>query len=62
MTRNIMGSADKIPLVYEKISDNAADFDEAKTENHINAIRAISWWRAKYGNVIDEELMLSDTK
>ena len=60
MTRDIMGQTDKIPLDYEKISNDEVDFNQEETQNHINAIRAISWWRGKYGNMINEELIMGD--
>jgi len=58
MTKNVIGIADKMPLIYEEISnDNNVDFNEEETINYINAIRAISWYRAKYGNTINENFL-----
>ena len=57
MTKNFIGSADKMPLEYEQISDKNIDLNEEETINYINAIRALSWYRAKYGNIIDENLL-----
>lgn len=59
MTKNFMGNADKIPLNYEKISESNTNINlnEEEIINYINAIRAISWYRAKYGNIIDEKLL-----
>ena len=57
MTKNVIGSADKMPLTYEIISDKNIDFNEEEIINYINAIRALSWYRAKYGDIIDENLL-----
>lgn len=57
MTRNFFGNADKIPLEFEKISDENDALNEEEMINYINSVRAISWYRAKYGNIIDENLI-----
>ena len=57
MTRNFFGNADKIPLEFEKISDENDILNEEEMVNYINSVRAVSWYRAKYGNIIDENLI-----
>lgn len=56
MTKDVIGNADKIPLEYEKISEKSDNIflNEQETINYINAIRAISWYRAKYGSIINK--------
>lgn len=57
LTRDFFGNADKIPLEFEKISNENETLNEEEMINYINSIRAISWYRAKYGNVINESLI-----
>lgn len=57
VTRDVIGKADTNPLEAEPIRPGAdASFDAASMEDYINAIRSISWWRAKYGPILDESL------
>lgn len=59
MTKEVIGNADKIPLEYESIFDDNShiELNEEETINHINAVRAISWYCAKYGKIIDENTL-----
>ena len=53
ITHDNIGKADTIPLVPEPIVPEAAPIDEDSLQDYINAIRSISWWRAKYGPMLD---------
>ncbi len=55
ITRWSTGKADTAPLVVESL-DGSSDppaLDDPAMQNYINAIRSISWWRAKYGAILD---------
>ena len=57
ITRHAIGKADEVPLVPEPTEEETAGaIDQQQMEDYINAIRAISWWRAKYGPVLDPAL------
>ncbi len=53
ITHDNIGKADTVPLVPEPIVPDAAPIDEDALQDYINAIRSISWWRPKYGPVLD---------
>ena len=53
VTHDNIGKADTVPLVPEPIVPEAAPIDEDSLQDYINAIRSISWWRAKYGPMLD---------
>ncbi|MBP8599463.1 MAG: sulfatase-like hydrolase/transferase [Selenomonas sp.] len=57
ITRTAIGKADTVPLEPEPLtgSGSAPAIDETGMQDYINAIRSISWWRAKYGPVLDAE-------
>ena len=57
ITRTAIGKADTVPLEPESLtgSGSAPAIDETGMQDYINAIRSISWWRAKYGPVLDAE-------
>ena len=43
-----------VPLVPEPVDDGPApELDQQAMQDYINAIRSISWWRAKYGPILD---------
>ena len=56
ITRQSIGKADTVPLVAESLDGSEApqSLDDAAMLNYINAIRSISWWRPKYGPILDE--------
>ncbi len=56
VTRDAIGATDKIPLEPESVGA-AVSAPEAMAglEDYIDAVRSISWWRAKYGRILDEE-------
>ena len=56
ITRQSIGKADTVPLVAESLDGSEAppSLDDAAMQNYINAIRSISWWRPKYGPILDE--------
>lgn len=54
ITRTAIGKADTVPLVPEPVTEGEDPvIDEDAMQNYINAIRSISWWRAKYGPILD---------
>ena len=55
ITRQSIGKADTVPLVPESLDGEEAppSLDDPAMQNYINAIRSISWWRAKYGPMLD---------
>lgn len=56
ITRQSIGKADTVPLVAESLDgrEDPPSLDDAAMQNYINAIRSISWWRPKYGPILDE--------
>lgn len=52
-----VGKADTVPLVPEPLRAGRAApiIDDQAMQDYINAIRSISWWRPKYGPVLDGE-------
>ena len=55
ITHNAIGRTDTIPLIAEPIKDRPAALDEEAMQDYINAVRALSWWRPKYGPMLDAE-------
>ena len=56
--RNAIGKADMVPLVPEALEGGAPPtIDDQAMQDYINAIRGISWWRAKYGPRLDGRLL-----
>ncbi len=55
ITRHSIGKADTVPLVPESLERGKKPIpvDDPAMQNYINAIRSISWWRAKYGSKLD---------
>ena len=54
ITHSAIGRTDTVPLVAEPIKDRPAALDEEAMQDYINAVRALSWWRPKYGPMLDE--------
>jgi phosphoglycerol transferase MdoB-like AlkP superfamily enzyme len=54
ITHDNIGKADTVPLVPETIVPDAGSIDEDALQDYINAVRSISWWRPKYGPILDE--------
>ena len=54
ITRHAIGKADTVPLVEEPIEGDMQPIDQQAMQDYINAIRSVSWWRAKYGATLDE--------
>lgn len=55
ITRHAIGKADTVPLVPESVDGGeASGLDQQAMEDYINAVRSISWWRPKYGPMLDE--------
>ena len=52
-----IGEADRNPLEPISIEGAEPEFDEAAMQHYIDAVRSISWWRAKYGPVLNPELL-----
>ena len=58
ITRKAMGKADTAPLLPEAIDGGEPPrIDNQAMQDYINAIRAISWWRPKYGPILDGSLL-----
>ena len=58
ITRDFIGEADRIPLEPVQIEGSQGrPIDEPAMQNYIDAVRSISWWRPKYGAVLDEALL-----
>ncbi len=56
ITRHAIGKADTVPLVPEGLDgETPPAIEDAAMQDYINAIRSISWWRPKYGSLLDEE-------
>ena len=53
ITHNAIGKADTVPFVAEPIKGRSAAIDEEAMQDYINAVRALSWWRPKYGPLLD---------
>lgn len=58
ITRGCIGEADRVPLEPEVIPEgNGQPVDEPAMQLYIDAVRSISWWRPKYGPILDEKLL-----
>ena len=53
ITHSAIGKADTVPFVAEPIKGRSAAIDEEAMQDYINAVRALSWWRPKYGPLLD---------
>ena len=43
-----------MPLVPESLDGGAApEIDQQAMEDYINGVRSVSWWRPKYGPILD---------
>ena len=58
ITRDFIGEADRSPLEPIQIEGSQGrPIDEPAMQRYIDAVRSISWWRPKYGPVLDEALL-----
>ena len=57
ITRDYIGEADRSPLEPVSIGQKSQGLDNEAMEKYINAVRSLSWWRPKYGPILDEELL-----
>lgn len=58
ITRDFIGEADRIPLEPVQIEGSQGrPINESALQHYIDAVRSISWWRPKYGPVLDEALL-----
>lgn len=58
ITRDFIGEADRIPLEPVQIEGSQGrPINEPALQHYIDAVRSISWWRPKYGPVLDESLL-----
>lgn len=58
ITRDFIGEADRAPLEPVRIEGSQGrHFDEALLQQYIDTVRSVSWWRPKYGPVLDERLL-----
>lgn len=58
ITRDFIGEADRIPLEPVQIEGSQGrSINEPALQHYIDAVRSISWWRPKYGPVLDEALL-----
>ena len=54
ITRHAVGKADTVPLVPEPLNGGETPvIDDQAMQDYINAVRSISWWRPKYGPILD---------
>ena len=54
ITRHAIGKADTVPLVPESVDGGEPPtIDQQALEDYINGVRSISWWRPKYGAILD---------
>ncbi len=58
ITRNAIGKADTVPLLPESLDGGSTPvIDDQAMQDYINAVRSISWWRPKYGPILDASLL-----
>lgn len=58
ITRDAIGKADTAPLVPESLEGGEPPaIDDQAMQDYINAVRSISWWRPKYGPMLDEAIL-----
>jgi len=58
ITRQAIGKADTVPLVPEAVGDGGVPaIDDQAMQDYINAVRSLSWWRPKYGPMLDASLL-----
>lgn len=58
ITRDFIGEADRSPLEPIQIEGSQGrPIDEPALQRYIDAVRSISWWRPKYGPILDEALL-----
>ena len=58
ITRQAIGKADTVPLVPETVGGGAPPaIDDQAMQDYINAVRSLSWWRPKYGPLLDAALL-----
>ena len=58
ITRDFIGEADRISLEPVQIEGSQGrPINEPALQHYIDAVRSISWWRPKYGPVLDEALL-----
>ncbi|MBR2214171.1 MAG: LTA synthase family protein [Selenomonadaceae bacterium] len=57
--RDAFGEADRVPLEPQSLDGSLSPpiIDDQAMQDYINAIRAISWWRPKYGSHLDEAIL-----
>ena len=54
ITRHAIGKADIVPLVPESVDGGEPPtIDQQAMEDYINGVRSVSWWRPKYGAILD---------
>ncbi|MFA6849218.1 MAG: LTA synthase family protein [Selenomonadaceae bacterium] len=59
ITHDKIGKADILPFKPEIIGTAAEPLDEPALQSYIDAVRSISWWRAKYGPILDDSLTIN---
>ncbi len=58
ITRDAIGKADTAPFVPEGLEGGEPPvIDDQAMQDYINAVRSISWWRPKYGPILDEAIL-----
>ena len=58
ITRDFIGEADRVPLEPVQIEGSQGrPIDEPLLQQYIDTVRSVSWWRPKYGPVLDERLL-----
>lgn len=57
ITRHSIGEADTYPLVPVSIDGGEVTVDQVEMSIYIDTVRSLSWWRPKYGPILDDKLL-----
>lgn len=53
--KDYIGKTDSA-FMAERINPQAENYDKSEIENEVNAVRALSWWRSKYGSDLNYDI------
>lgn len=57
ITRHSIGEADTYPLVPISIDGGEVTVDQVEMSIYIDTVRSLSWWRPKYGPILDDKFL-----
>lgn len=57
ITRHSIGEADTYPLVPVSIDGSEVPVDQVEMSIYIDTVRSLSWWRPKYGPILDDKFL-----